>query len=213
MLVSPTEEVGKVLACFAKVKMGGKGDLVTAIQIAQLALKHRKNKNGGQRIVVFIGSPITDTPEVLAKVGKQLKKNNVAIDIISIGEGNENTPKLQELINAANTNDNRYTLNLNDNYFVIYRYNVVFSHLISVSAGTSPVNALISSPIMYGAASLGGFGGGNVAPGGGNDNFDMYGGIDPALDPELAMAIRVSIEEGRAAEEARLKQLQEQEVR
>jgi 26S proteasome regulatory subunit N10 len=107
MLVSPTEEVGKVLACFGKVKMGGKPDLVTAIQIAQLALKHRKNKNGGQRIIVFVGSPILDTIEALAKVGKQLKKNNVAIDVISIGEPTENVSKLQELTNAANTNDNR----------------------------------------------------------------------------------------------------------
>jgi 26S proteasome regulatory subunit N10 len=81
--------------------------------------------------------------------------------------------------------------------------------LISVPAGVSPVNALISSPIMYGAASMGGMGG-NMGGGGGNADFDMYGGIDPALDPELAMAIRVSTEEARAQEEARLKAMQEQ---
>ena len=38
----------------------------------------------------------------------------------------------------------------------------------------------------------------------------MYGGIDPTLDPELAMAIRVSTEEARANEEARMKAAQEQ---
>ena len=38
----------------------------------------------------------------------------------------------------------------------------------------------------------------------------MYGGIDPTLDPELAMAIRVSTEEARANEEARVKAAQEQ---
>ena len=43
----------------------------------------------------------------MTKIGKQLKKNNVAIDVISVGESEENVAKLQELVNAANTNDNR----------------------------------------------------------------------------------------------------------
>jgi spore maturation protein CgeB len=34
--------------------------VATSCQIAQLALKHRKNKNGGQRIIVFVGSPVTE---------------------------------------------------------------------------------------------------------------------------------------------------------
>ena len=76
------------------------------MQIAQLALKHRKNKNGGQRIVVFIGAPIQETVEKLQKIGKQLKKNNVAIDVISIGEVEENNEKLLEFVNATNSNDN-----------------------------------------------------------------------------------------------------------
>jgi 26S proteasome regulatory subunit N10 len=108
MLASPTEEAGKVLACFSRVRMGGKSDIITSIQIAQLALKHRKNKNGGARIIVFVGSPLSETTEALQKVGKSLKKNNVAIDVISLGEVEENQEKLQELINAANTSDNRF---------------------------------------------------------------------------------------------------------
>lgn len=90
------------------MKMGGNLDLTTSIQIAQLALKHRKNKNGGQRIIVFVGGVIAETVESLQKLGKQLKKNNVALDVISIGEAEENVPKLQELINSTNTNENRY---------------------------------------------------------------------------------------------------------
>eukprot|EP01034_Spumella_vulgaris_P021880 gene21880-27955_t len=84
-------------------------------------------------------------------------------------------------------------------------------HLITVPAGVSPVNALLSSAVMHGegaAAMMGGGMGG--ADGGGGGDFDMYGGIDPAMDPELAMAIRVSTEEARAEEEARVKALQEQ---
>lgn len=112
LLVSPTEESGKVLSCFGNVAIGGKSDLSTAVQIAQLALKHRKNKNGGQRIIVFVGGPVFETKEKLQKIGKQLKKNNVAIDVVSMGEMEENSEKLLEFVNATNSNDNRYASHL-----------------------------------------------------------------------------------------------------
>ncbi len=55
-----------------------------------------------------------------------------------------------------------------------------------------------------------GMGGAGASAGGaGGDNFDMYGGIDPTMDPELAMAIRASTEEARAHEEARMKAQQD----
>lgn len=80
------------------------------------------------------------------------------------------------------------------------------SHLITVPPGVSPANAILSSPLMHmgggmGPDGMGGMGGG----GGGGEDFDMYGGIDPSMDPELAMAIRASTEEARAQEEARQK--------
>ncbi len=107
--MSPTEEIGKVLAAFALVKLDGKStDLSTAVQIAQLALKHRKNKNGGQRIIAFVGGPLEGSVVLFQKVGKNLKKNNVAIDIVSMGEIDQNLEKLTELVGAANTNDNRF---------------------------------------------------------------------------------------------------------
>ena len=106
VLVSPTEDIGKVLAAFSRVNIGGKTDFSSAVQIAQLALKHRKNKNGGQRIIAFVGSPIIDDVNNLKKIGKQLKKNNVAVDVISMGETDENHEKLVEFINATNSNDN-----------------------------------------------------------------------------------------------------------
>jgi 26S proteasome regulatory subunit N10 len=80
----------------------------------------------------------------------------------------------------------------------------MFSHLLVVPGGVSPTSALQSSPLMpdqHGMSSMGGSGGG------GGDGFDYYGGIDPANDPEMAMAIRISQEEARAQEEARLKVL------
>lgn len=55
----------------------------------------------------------------------------------------------------------------------------------------------------------GGGGGGGMgmpsAGAGGGNAFDDYGGVDPSMDPELAMAIRASTEEARAQEEARVR--------
>jgi hypothetical protein len=43
----------------------------------------------------------------LLQIGKLLKKNNVAVDVVSMGELEENTEKLTEFVKAVNSNDNR----------------------------------------------------------------------------------------------------------
>ena len=48
-------------------------------------------------------------------------------------------------------------------------------------------------------------GGGGDMGGGGGDLFAEYGGVDPSLDPELAMVMRASAEEARQREEARVR--------
>lgn len=85
------------------------------------------------------------------------------------------------------------------------------SHLIMVPPGVSPINAIAGSALMQGeggAAVMMGDAAG-VGGGAGGVDLDMYGGIDPTMDPELAMAIRVSTEEARAEEEARMKATQD----
>jgi 26S proteasome regulatory subunit N10 len=96
------------LAAFARLPIGGRSDLATSLQIAQLALKHRKNKTGGQRIIAFVGGPVSDSRDALMKIGKQLKKNNVAIDIISFGEIDDNNEKLSALVETTASNENRF---------------------------------------------------------------------------------------------------------
>lgn len=182
MLVSPTEQIPRILAAFAKVNMGGKVSLSASVQIAQLALKHRKNKNGGQRIIVFIGSPVAEEGPALVKVGKLLKKNNVAVDVISLGEFEGNAEKLQDFVTAANSSE--------DN-----------SHFMEVAPGVVPSDAILSSPLVFMGHTYGssvGGGGEGVVAGGAAGGFEEYGGIDPSMDPELAMAIRCSMEEMRA---------------
>ena len=106
LLITPTNDIGKLLSSLAKSNIGGLSDLTTAIQIAQLALKHRENKNQRQRIVVFVGSPIDESQDNLVKLGKKLRKNNVLIDVVTFGEeGMENDEKLNALVDAAGGNE------------------------------------------------------------------------------------------------------------
>lgn len=73
---------------------------------SQLALKHRQNKLQRQRIILFVGSPIADDEASLVALGKKLKKNSVAIDIVSFGEDEQNEDKLAKFVEAANSGEN-----------------------------------------------------------------------------------------------------------
>ncbi|KAM0746579.1 hypothetical protein T439DRAFT_329682 [Meredithblackwellia eburnea MCA 4105] len=199
VLVTLTQDEGKLISALHNTKQGGVSDLSTGIQVAQLALKHRQNKNQRQRIIVFVGSPLTANTAALVKLGKKMKKNNVAIDIISFGseldampplpsssssepvEPETNETKLKALQEAVNSSDN-------SNYVFIEPG----PHLLS--------DRIAASPIMRrggGDEDDSGFGSG----GGGGGGADDYG-VDPNLDPELAMALRMSLEEERARQAA-----------
>ena len=60
-----------------------------------LALKHRQNKSQRQRVVVFAGSPVAEDEATLVRLGKKLKKNNVAVDVVAFANIEENEAKLQ----------------------------------------------------------------------------------------------------------------------
>lgn len=61
------------------------------------------------------------------------------------------------------------------------------SHLVTVPAGVLPSDVLVSSPVLHGEDSPMVTGGGGGAAGAGGDSFAEYGGIDPSMDPELAL--------------------------
>ncbi len=229
VLVTPTQDLGKILTALHNVKITGKTNFVSTIQVseniiphigpmilnpedhktslgqnveiacffdhlffslflqvAQLALKHRQNKNQRQRIIAFVGSPLEDDSKELVKLGKKLKKNNVAVDVVNFGETAENQEKLEAFIAAVNSNDN--------------------SNLLTVPPGPHILSdIIISSPILQD-----GEGGGGAAMGAGGmgmmgmpSQFDY--GVDPSLDPELAMALRISAEEERQRQERQSK--------
>ncbi len=60
VLVTPTPDLGKILNAMQDLDIEGASDLPSSVQIAQLALKHRQNKNQRQRAVIFVGSPIKE---------------------------------------------------------------------------------------------------------------------------------------------------------
>jgi len=218
LLVSPTEDVGKLLNAVHDLQIsrtgGGFGpsssssstaatadktkklksisDITAAIQVASLALKHRKNKNGSQKIVLFVGSPLEEVDgKALAKAGRQLKKNNVSIDVVAMGEIECNEEKLKELVDAANgraatAGDEGAERSC---------------HLVTIPAGVLPSDVLASSPIVHGGSGGSAFAASAAAGAVTGGDFGDYGGVDPNMDPELAMALRVSMEEERARQE------------
>lgn len=205
LLVSPTDDVGKVLTALHGVPLrpgvggcAGGADVVVSLQVANLALKHRRNKNGAQRVVIFVGSPLDHVDaRALAKAGRALKKNNLAVDVVALGESEANSAKLRGLVDAANGGGGEGGERT--------------CHLVEIPAGALPSDVLVSSPVVSGGGGGGGVGDGGTetdaagagagAGGGGGGGFADYGGVDPNMDPELAMALRVSMEEERARQE------------
>ncbi|PNX55300.1 26S proteasome non-ATPase regulatory subunit 4-like protein, partial [Trifolium pratense] len=173
------------------LEVGGEMNLAAGIQVAQLALKHRQNKKQQQRIIVFAGSPVKHEKKMLEMIGRKLKKNSVALDIVNFGEDDEEkTEKLESLLAAVNNNDT--------------------SHIVHVPAGPNALSdVLISTPIFTGDGEGGsGFAAAAAAAAaGGVSGYDF--GVDPNLDPELALALRVSMEEERARQEAAAKKAAE----
>jgi 26S proteasome regulatory subunit N10 len=129
---------------------------------------------------------MSETIEQCEDLGKRLKRNNVAIDIINFANS-ENVDKLTALVNAANNSSN--------------------SHFMDVPMGISMItDVLITSPILMGEDVDMSSGGAGQPGATGAGQFAEYGGINPDLEPELAMALKVSLEE----EAARLKKTEDQ---
>lgn len=173
VLTTLTPDTGRILSKLHTVQPKGKITFCTGIRVAHLALKHRQGKNHKMRIIAFVGSPVEDNEKDLVKLAKRLKKEKVNVDIINFGEEEVNTEKLTAFVNTLNGKDG------------------TGSHLVTVPPGPSLADALISSPILAGE--------GGAMLGLGASDFEF--GVDPSADPELALALRVSMEEQRQRQE------------
>lgn len=172
VLSTLTTDFGKILSGAHGTKINGENHFSSGIQVAALALKHRQNKVQSQRIIAFVGSPVRESDKELEKLAKKMKKNNVAVDIINFGEEDVNTAKLEKFQAAVNNHDN--------------------SHLVTVPPGPRLLYEVIAtSPILV----EDGFDVGDAG------DFMGMGGIDANMDPDLALALRLSLEEEKLRQE------------
>merc|ERR1712183_53429 len=113
----------------------------------------------------------------IIKLAKKLKKEKVNIDIVNFGEDETWADVLNKFVTTINGKEG------------------TGSHLVTIPPGPHLSDALVSSPIVQGED---GSGAGITSTGGGGFEF----GVDPNDDPELALALRVSMEEQRARQQA-----------
>ncbi|KAM0322841.1 hypothetical protein ACHAQA_009182 [Verticillium albo-atrum] len=194
VLVTLTTEQGKILEGLhrTKNKIKGSSHLATGIQVAGLALKHRQNKSQRQRIIVFVCSPIEEEEKKLVQLAKKMKKGNVSVDFVLFGahDDDETQKKLQAFNENVKGGEG--------------------SHLVVIPPSAKLLSdQLISSPILLGegAGNGGGSGGGGGAGGAGGDGGDFDGlDFDPSMDPELALALRMSMEEEKARQEKKARE-------
>jgi len=164
-----------------------------SMKIAWSSLKHRMNKNQRPRIVALVASPLViQDQQDLIRFGKKLRKNNVAIDIISFGDSpRHNTPVLTAFLDAVDRDGN--------------------SHLLSMSPEECPPgglsDVLFTSPILTETNAPQAPTQQSTSPAA--QDFSEYGGINPQLDPELAMALKMSAEEEKARREAQARRERE----
>ncbi len=139
------------------------------------------------RIVLFIGSPVEAELSELTSVGKKLRKCNVAVDVVSFGDVEENAEKLEAFMTAVNKNNN--------------------SNLVTVPPGANLADVLLSTPIFV-DEDAGGGSGFAAAAAAASSRAAMAGFeggdamMDGGDDPALMMAMRLSLEEERARQEA-----------
>lgn len=136
---------------------------------------------------------MSSSEQDLVKLGKKLKKNNVAVDIINFGEDAENEDKLSKFIEAVNSGDNRYAISpavfvssaqIRIVILILLIFVSAHSHLLSIPAGPQLLSDIIlSSPVLQEEG--GDAGGAGPSGAGGSSQFEF--GVDPSMDPELAM--------------------------
>lgn len=157
------------------------------MQVIQLALKHRPERSQRQRIIVFSCSPIEEDEKSLVKLAKKMKKNNVSIDIVAFGDlESDQTKKLEAFVENVKGGDG--------------------SHLAIIPPGPNLLSEeLQMTPIL---------GGEGAVPGavGAEGDAGAFGFEDAAEnDPELAFALRLSLEEEKNRQEKERREREEQE--
>jgi 26S proteasome regulatory subunit N10 len=116
-----------------------------------------------------------------------MKKYTISVDFVLFGDMDEENQAKLEAFNSEikGTTDS--------------------SHLVVIPPSSKLLSdQLISTPIMLGEGAASGAGGAGGDAGGASDDFPF--GVDPSQDPELALALRMSMEEEKARQEKRARE-------
>lgn len=139
---------------------------------------------------------MSEDEKSIVKLAKRMKKNNISIDVIAFGDlSDETTKKLTAFNDNIKGGDG--------------------SHLEIIHPGPNLLSdSILATPILAGDGVGGGMGGssggaGGDAGGSGGQEFEF--GVNPELDPELALALRMSYEEEKARQEKEKKAREEAE--
>jgi len=184
ILETSTQDPTVILSCLHSVQPSGELQLTQALLKAQLALKHKPNPHQRARIIAFVGSPLSEIDiQELPKLGRLLKKNGVAVDIISFGEHEANQDALSAFIGGLDAGNSENA-----------------SRLLVVDSQTHQLlsDVVLMSPLLRVDGGRGGGDGEGRSGVGGGSGEEFPFGVDPAVDPELAMALRISMEEEQA---------------
>ena len=125
-----------------------------------------------------------------------MKKSNINVDLIAFGEPDESTEKkLREFHEQVKSADG--------SFFAVIPPG---PHLLS--------DTLLSTSLLEneGVGTTGGAGGSGGEAGGMGDNSFEFG-VNPEVDPELALALRMSYEEEKARQEKEKKAKEEAEAK
>ncbi|KAK2572448.1 26S proteasome non-ATPase regulatory subunit 4 [Acropora cervicornis] len=180
VLVTLTSDVGKILASLHRVQSKGEINFLTAVKIAHLVLKHRQGKNHKMRIVVFVGSPV-DADEKDVRHSTMMESFIFFICSVNVCLFTSKLVKLAKKLKKEKVNIDIVNFGEDDGNLC---------HLVTVPPGPLLSDALISSPIMQGED--------GASPG---MEYASEYAFDPNSDPELALALRVSMEEQRQRQE------------
>jgi 26S proteasome regulatory subunit N10 len=113
-----------------------------------------------------------------------MKKTGINIDIVAFGElSDDTTKKLQAFSENVSSGEGSYLATIPPS-----------ANLLS--------DSLISTPLLGGDGTSGAGGaGGSGGEGGASGGNDFEFGVDPSVDPELALALRMSFEEEKARQD------------
>jgi 26S proteasome regulatory subunit N10 len=185
--VTLTNDLSRILNAIKAINLAGECDFITAMNIATLTLKHRQNKSQKQRIILFVGSPIRHSIDDMTTLGKKLKKYNVAVDVITFGNVDENRDLLKAFHEAVNNSNNSSILEVPVGYYLMD--SLFSSALMSEGMGDFPIEETnLNNVAQTGQSSQ-------------TNNINRQGGMTQ-FERDINMAIQQSLEEERKKQEA-----------